>query len=84
MSRQKCFGSSICTTLQNWAAQRIDRERLSSSFLRQKVARAQPNPFFRSLLEAERTEAEKSQETIAQMLKDLRSRSPNLMLGAVT
>jgi tetratricopeptide (TPR) repeat protein len=35
-------------------------------------------------LEAERKEAEKNQETIAQMLKDLRSRGPNLMLGTAT
>jgi tetratricopeptide (TPR) repeat protein len=35
-------------------------------------------------LEAERLEAEKNQESIAQMLNDLRSRGASLMLGAAT
>ena len=41
MNCQKCFGASICTTLQKCAAPRIDGEGFSRSFLRQKVTKQQ-------------------------------------------
>ena len=38
MNYQKCFGPTIRTELQTFGTARIDRERVSRSFLRQKVA----------------------------------------------